>query len=247
MRAAMTYDAAFYAAQSEGSLLSARRVAPIVWERAMRPKSIIDVGCGVGTWLTAFRELGAERVTGLDGAYLDRSQLLIDPGEFRPTDLNSPLEVGETFDLAISLEVAEHLLPERSESFVADLVRLAPIVLFSAAVPDQAGTDHINERWQDEWAELFEHHGYRPLDVVRPAVWDDPEVQPWYAQNTLLYVSGGADSIAENSWPLRMVHPRLFEDRLAQERDHLATLRETATEFGSAIRRAVYHRVSRRH
>jgi hypothetical protein len=52
----------------------------------------------------------------------------------------------------VSLEVAEHLQPKRSASFVADLVALAPAVLFSAAIPGQPGTDHINPRWQDEWA-----------------------------------------------------------------------------------------------
>jgi SAM-dependent methyltransferase len=245
MSASTTYDAAFYAAQAEGSLRSAHRVAPIVWRAAKQPQSIIDVGCGVGTWLAAFRALGAQRIVGLDGAYVDRRQLQIDSTDFREVDLNQPVSLSEKFDLAMSLEVAEHLLPERSESFVSDLVRLAPVVLFSAAIPDQAGADHINERWQDEWAALFAEQGYRAVDVVRTEIWNDPGVQPWYAQNALLYVSDEVDIAADSDLPLRVVHPRLFQDRIAQEHAHELGFRETTLELVSAARRAASYRLAR--
>jgi SAM-dependent methyltransferase len=120
-------------------------------------------------------------------------------------DLELPLELGRRFDLAISMEVAEHLSPASAERFVADLARLAPAVLFSAAIPYQGGEHHQNERWQSYWAALFARQGLYPHDVVRPAVWTDPEVEPWYAQNTLLYTGDPGPSVT-----LDLVHPRHY-------------------------------------
>jgi hypothetical protein len=77
----------------------------------------------------------------MDGGYVTTSPL----GErFLPHDIATPLPehlVGR-FDLAVCLEVAEHLPPERAESFIRELCDLAPVVLFSAAIPGQGGTGH---------------------------------------------------------------------------------------------------------
>ncbi|MDW8444469.1 MAG: hypothetical protein RML45_09315 [Acetobacteraceae bacterium] len=128
-----------------------------------------------------------------------------------------PIDLDRRFDLALSLEVAEHLPPERAAGFVADLVRLAPAVLFSAAIPLQGGTNHVNERWQAFWAGLFASHGYRAFDVIRPRVWDDPRVEPWYRQNTVLFLADGhpetervAKAERDAPRPLSVVHPAVF-------------------------------------
>lgn len=239
------YDAAFFSAQSDKSRRSAERVVPLVMD-ALAPTSVVDVGCGVGTWLAVFASAGVDRVVGLDGDYVDRSQLQIPEAAFVPTDLRERVALDERFDLAVSLEVAEHLPPERSESFVADLVTLAPSVLFSAAIPEQSGTDHINERWQDEWVALFAEHGYDAVDLVRPAVWDDEAVAPWYAQNTFLFTREPIETPAR--LPTRIVHPRLFEPRIAHERAiglRPRTLGELSREAPGAIRRSMRHRLSR--
>jgi hypothetical protein len=76
--------------------------------------------------------------------------------------------------------VAENLPPERDESFVSDVTRLAPVVLISASVPgqvDSKGTGHVNERWQSYWAELFASHDYEVVDLVRPAMWENSKVE----------------------------------------------------------------------
>jgi SAM-dependent methyltransferase len=210
----MPYDAAFYAAQSGGSLASARVVLPLVRELVPGIRSVCDAGCGAGTWLLAWQELGVEDVLGLDGDYALRS-LRIEPARFRATDLSRPFEAGRGFDLAMSLEVAEHLPPERGPGFVADLVRLAPVVLFSAAVPHQGGTEHVNERWQEDWAAEFARHGYRACDLLRPRLWDDRRVEVWYRQNLLLFASEAALAAhpglsAPARFPLSVVHPEMF-------------------------------------
>ncbi len=217
-----SYDAEFYARQQKGSLQSARRVLPHLLE-LVAPRSIVDVGCGVGTWLKAASELGIRDLAGLDGSYVDRALLQIPTETFTAIDLTRPFRVERTFDVALSLEVAEHLPEASAESFVESLTRLAPVILFSAAIPHQMGTHHINEQWQTWWVDRFARVGFIAVDCMRRRVWDDPDVEWWYAQNMLLmaredYLSASPVLQRERdkaAIPYAVVHPRAYLDRLA--------------------------------
>src|SRR5262245_49046752 len=96
------YAPAFYDAVTEGSVRSARSVVPIVLEilQEVRPKSVVDVGCGAAAWSSVFAEQGIENVLGLDGDYVPRSALRISAERFRATDLAKPFEQDRGFDLA---------------------------------------------------------------------------------------------------------------------------------------------------
>jgi Methyltransferase domain len=181
------YDSRFFAALSAGSASSAAQILPEV-VRLIAPKSAVELGSGTGEWLGELRKLGVTDVMGVDGGWVDPAALKIPIDQFTPFDLRNKFVMDRTFDLAISVETAEHLPPERGEGFVADLVALAPVVLFSAAIPGQDGTDHINERWQDYWAGLFAKHQYIALDCLRLKFWNDPRIEWWYRQNIILYV-----------------------------------------------------------
>jgi hypothetical protein len=99
-----------------------------------------------------------------------------------------PFSLSERFDLAISLEVAEHL-PRRSASgFVRSLCQLAPIVLFSAAVPGQGGEHHVNEQWPEYWRQAFANHHFVMFDPFRPLLWHDERVAFYYRQNLFLFI-----------------------------------------------------------
>lgn len=211
------YDAAFFEGQSSSSRASAREVVPMLIEY-FHPQSVVDVGCGVGTWAAEFREHGVPRVVGIDGDYVDPSQLQIPREDFIATDLCEQLPSVGSFDLALSLEVAEHLPPNRSVGFVADLVRLADVVVFSAAIPGQGGTEHLAERWQDEWVEMFAEHDFQPFDLIRPKTWSNNHVSWWYSQNLLVYARRSAVDVTAtalpNALPVRLVHPRAYEGLL---------------------------------
>ena len=223
------YPPSFFVSQRDSSLRSARRVAPVVVD-TIHPASLLDVGGGTGTWASAFRELGVEDVLLVDGEYVDRSALLVPSDCFRSVDLMRPLNLGRTFDLAVCLEVGEHLPAEAGESLVESLTRHAPAVLFGAAIPGQGGTHHVNEQWQSWWAGLFAGFGYECVDLLRVPLWNDDDVAPHYRQNTLLYATVewlGAHRRVERSCPspLDVVHPRLFDLRirdLAKVRGELA-------------------------
>jgi SAM-dependent methyltransferase len=182
------YGGNFHQRFARGSSLSASIMVPMVVE-LVRPRSVLDVGCGVGTWLAAFRDQGVEHVVGLDGKWVKRQELLIPDATFIAADLEKPLPITGRFDLAISLEVAEHLQPRFARAFVEGLIRLAPVVLFSAAYPDQTGVGHVNERWPGYWKRLFNERGFLRLDPFRPRVWRDERVEWWYRRNTFLYVN----------------------------------------------------------
>lgn len=181
------YGEGFYESRQEGSRRSAEEIVPLIMEM-VQPKSVVDVGCGVGTWLSVFQEFGVEDVFGVDGEWVEKKMLQIPEEKFLSFDLKKPLKMDRQFDLAISLEVAEHLPVESAESFVDSLVGLAPVVLFSAAIPLQVGKNHLNEQWPEYWADHFEKKGYLVVDAIRKRIWQNHNVDYWYAQNILIFI-----------------------------------------------------------
>jgi SAM-dependent methyltransferase len=185
------YRSDFFNYQQIGALTSARAVAPLLL-RHLKSRSVLDVGCGAGAWVRAYLEAGLGDVVGVDGSYVQPSQLMFSPARFRPIDVARPFQLGRRFDLAQCLEVAEHLDPQASETIVDNLTAHASMVLFSAAPPGQGGEHHINERPYEFWQELFERRGYRVFDFVREHILYRPDVEPWYRYNVMLFVHDDA-------------------------------------------------------
>lgn len=194
------YTQQFYGDIAEGCRRSAAVVVPRVL-KGYDIETVLDVGCGQGWWGAEFRRHGC-RVTGLDGAYAAPPEGNLD--SFVAHDLTQSFpEVGR-FDLAVCLEVAEHLPGVRAASFVADLCDAAPRILFSAAIPHQTGAGHVNCQWQSWWAALFQANGYMVNGSLRFDLWDDDQIEPWYRQNLLLCSKAG-----ENVGPYDVVHPTI--------------------------------------
>jgi hypothetical protein len=207
----MAYSRSFFVDREEASLRSARAVLPFVLD-IVKPCSIVDFGCGTGTWLHAAKGLGVQRVMGIEGDWARGARSLLQSEELCIRDLNGRVVLKERFDLAISLEVAEHLEPARALGFVEDLCAASRVVLFGAAIPGQGGTGHLNEQWQSYWAGLFSSLGYDCLDVVRPRFWTTSEVLPWYKQNAFLYVSAAARQEICDRVPTELTLTRLLKD-----------------------------------
>jgi SAM-dependent methyltransferase len=233
------YGREFQLAIADGSLSSARATVPIVMEH-VNPTSVIDLGCGPGAWLRAFIDSGVTEVLGLDGPYVDIADLLVGEQTFRHYDLRHRVTLERQFDLAMSIEVAEHLPRERASTFVDDLCALADTVLFSAAIPGQGGVGHINEQWQSYWVSLFADRGFAVQDVLRSRLWTNQDVAPCYSQNLFLFVRGGSP-IAD--LPIDLVHPKAFEGVhgwLAQ-----ISLRDTLAMLPAATKRYLSHHAPR--
>jgi SAM-dependent methyltransferase len=181
------YSRSFYDRIRDGSRQSARELVPLLL-KCFSPRTVIDVGCGVGTWVSVFRELGVEEVWGVDGPWVDRGLLEIPQNRFVTFDLTKPFRMNVQFDLVLALEVAEHLPKDCGPTFVDSVTRLGPLVVFSAAIPFQGGDRHVNEQWPEYWATLFNKGGYVVVDCIRKLIWNNPKVEWWYSQNALLYV-----------------------------------------------------------
>lgn len=197
-------DLESHAGDDPAALPSARVVVPALME-LIGPTSVLDVGCGSAAWLATFRAAGVSEVVGLDGAYA-RPQLHISDRDFREVDLTSPFDLGRSFDLVVSLEVAEHLPSSSARGLVRSIVRHGDLVLFSAAIPNQEGPGHVNLQWPAYWADMFAEHGYLPADILRDRFWADENVAWWYRQNMVLY--GTLDRLASLGGPTRRPKPR---------------------------------------
>jgi len=246
------YSHDFYGDQAPGSERSAQVVLPIVFE-LRPPGSMVDVGCGIGTWAHTAQALGVPRVVGVDGEYAQAAGLLIAAESFVAADLaTAGPALTERFDLAISLEVAEHLPATRADEFVTTLCLLADVVLFSAAIPGQLGTDHITLQPQGEWAERFGSHGYQAFDLVRPRVWHDDRVEAFYRQNAIVYVNSQRPELLERATALAaalptvldVVHPDLLAFWVRRATRPVSTSQGIALTWRAA-RRAFARRVGR--
>lgn len=168
------YGDQFYVEEGVAAAKSAAVVIP--WLQERHPfGSAIDIGGGTGEWAAA---AGAATVVDFDV-----------PSELRvtgPEHLDADLVNGwpcAGYELAICLEVAEHLPPTSAEALVEGLAQ-ANMVLFSAATPGQVGVGHINCRPHDYWHDLFARHGKTPTYIG--GEFSDP-VADFYRRNLFLY------------------------------------------------------------
>ncbi len=206
---------------------SAAVIIPILID-LIHPKSVVDVGCDTGAWLKECIYLGIKDVVGVDGPWIKSKLLLIPPNKFITSDLAKPFSLKRKFDMALCLEVAEHLPSSSSSVLVKSLVKLSPIVVFSAAIPGQGGTNHINEQWLEYWEKLFNKHNYVLVDAIRPILWEKKDVECWYAQNMTLFVKKNTLSQYKKLlhlyyklplWQYHLVHPTLLHRMNAKIKD----------------------------
>jgi SAM-dependent methyltransferase len=216
------YDEEFYERFVPIVSSSAKVVVPMVME-AVRPSSVLDVGCGAGAWLRVFLDHGVDDVLGVDFSDAAREAAALGNGRYRSVDLSRSLQLGRRFDLALCLEVAEHLPAAAADDLVESLVGHAETVLFSAAIPFQGGTGHQNEQWPEYWVEKFRRHGLAVCDFIRPRIWSDPKVAWWYAQNLLLFASEKSfatipflreEADLTTGKSLSRVHPTLYLEKV---------------------------------
>jgi hypothetical protein len=182
------YEDNFYKHRHHKTEYAAERILSIVLDVIPKTESAVDLGCGVGTWLSVLRQKGIQDIQGIDGEWVNTDLLEIPDSNFMTGNFSEGIDIDRRFGLAISLEVAEHLPERKSSSFVETLTQLSDFVLFSAAIPYQGGTHHLNEQWPEYWDNLFREKGYVGFDIIRRNIWDDETIPFYYKQNILLFV-----------------------------------------------------------
>ncbi len=164
------------------------------------PISVLDVGCGPGIWLAEWSRLGAVQIIGVDGDYLPRSSLAIPADAFRAIDISQPFDLGQSFNLVLCLEVAEHIPEVHAETLIDNLCRHGDVIMFSAAIPGQGGDFHVNEQPYEYWRKKFAARGYAVFDCARRPVVGLKEIGPWYRFNTFLFANeNGQSRLSDNA------------------------------------------------
>src|SRR5262245_20106891 len=162
------------------------------------PTCVIDVGCGTGALLDALRKRGCD-VLGLE--YSEAALRLCHAQQLPVLKFNIEKDVftdRRVFDVAISMEVAEHLPARIADRYVELLTRLSPIIVFTAAPPGQGGrvgTDHINEQPPSYWMAKFHRRGFKPNDELSRS-WREQwkaagDVALCYYQNLMIFTKVG--------------------------------------------------------
>jgi hypothetical protein len=185
-RAMMKKATYLHADEVPGAVEAAGRIVPAILEVTGAIRSVVDLGGGSGAWLKEFQKLGIGDVLLADRPEVE-STLLIDRSFFEPIDLNVCFPAPRRFDLAVSVECAEHLEPRRARPLVEWLAAAADRVVFSAAIPGQGGKGHRNEQPPEYWQDLFLESGFVRRDVLRPRIVHDLAIPPWYRQNIFLF------------------------------------------------------------
>jgi SAM-dependent methyltransferase len=189
------YDSAYFQSDIEDQAVrSAGTIADSILTD-LKPSTAIDVGCGTGALLEALQVRGC-RVFGLEYAdsgleFCRRRNL-----EVQKFDIErESIPEDRTFDVVISMEVAEHLAESRADRFVSLLTRLANRIVFTAAPPGQHGIDHVNEQPMPYWIAKFRDRGFTPdlelTDRWRKDWEESGKVAFYYSQNLLIFSREG--------------------------------------------------------
>ena len=194
---------------------------PIILPFIGSPKSAVDFGCGTGHWLAALkRVLPSVEILGLNSSERTDAGTSLSPEEFCFTDLTKPVRLNRTFDVAICVEVAEHLPPSAANTIVDSITSHANAVVFAAAIPGQRGDHHVNEQWPSYWIARFAEHDFQCFDRIRPLVWLNDDIATWYRQNIMLFLrSPRVPEIDGDDWHgMPFVHPEYFNLARARPR-----------------------------
>ncbi|MEJ5265591.1 MAG: methyltransferase domain-containing protein [Bacteroidales bacterium] len=175
--------------------ISAEIVVPVIID-IFKPSSVIDVGCGNGSWLKVFENQNVH-ITGIENSHIINAETFIDKNKIIITDLESDFQHNRTYDIVLCLEVAEHLSEKYAKKFIQKLCTLGDIIVFSAAVPAQGGYNHVNEQFLSYWIEIFKHYNFKCFDIIRSRITHHSNVLWWYKQNMVVFIN------SENHYSLK--------------------------------------------
>ena len=191
----------------------AEAIVPLIY-KMIKPDSVVDFGCGLGHFLGEFKKYGIKHILGIDGNVVNFDKVCINSSELIIRDLEEPIVLKQRYDLALCLEVAEHLPFAAADILVNSLVDSSDLILFSAAIPGQGGLNHINEQWVEYWMDKFKKYSYTFYDVIRNQIWNEPHIHWWYKQNIFLVIKDGYRHSFTYSPILNMIHPDHYSQKV---------------------------------
>lgn len=201
------YSKDYYSIHDENSYKSATVILNQL-SNYISPSSIIDWGCGSGTWCKAAIEIWNVSIIGIDQHDFDGYQMYISQSNYRKEDIRKEIWVNKV-ELAICVEVIEHIDEYYEDAVIDNICSCSDTILFSGALPFQGGTGHINEKPYSYWVKKFRERGYNLDDRIRRDIWDNSDVEIWYRNNIMLLKKVKTIKIQEQ-YPLDIIHPDML-------------------------------------
>ena len=183
------YDKRFFENTLKLEGPSARAFVRIIIKH-FKPRSVIDVGSGIGIYLKEFEKQDIE-ILGFDGAP-DAVKHSLVGDKIHLHDLSKPLELNRRFDLCLCVEVAEHLPKTSANTLINSLVRLSDTHIFTAATPGQGDLSigHINEQPHAHWKAKFREHSFAYISKLTEELREEmikEKVVWWVTKNLMLF------------------------------------------------------------
>lgn len=154
-------------------------------------RSVIDFGCGSAWMLYYFMRDYSCEIKGIEPNELAKVYMSAEVRDFIDIqDLRDPLRLWKKFDLALCLEVVEHIIDSYSDTVISNITKGAPILVFSAASPGQGGSEHVNERFFEYWMEklLLANFEFCPvLTLAAKNFLKEARIKSWYANNISIF------------------------------------------------------------
>jgi SAM-dependent methyltransferase len=172
--------------------LIAKFITRIAWPH--QAQSAVDYGCGAG-WI--LRWLNHYGVTDLIGIEPNRAAAsVMNPAtktwvEFR--SLRRRINLDRKFDLAVCLEVGEHLEERYADLLVENITKSTDLLIFSAATPGQGGWGHVNEQPLEYWKEKLRLVGFLNLQSMTAkfrVYLENKGAKKWYCNNIAVFERG---------------------------------------------------------
>jgi glycosyltransferase involved in cell wall biosynthesis/SAM-dependent methyltransferase len=171
---------------------AAMTVAELV-DRYLAPQSVLDLGCGNGTWLDVLASRAPRDILGVEEESVGPRDLAVDPARVLNASLARPLDLDRSFDLVLCLQGPDHVEPQFAKVLVGNCTRHADAVLFCVGLPSEVGSD--SERG-GRWIELFRNEDFQAVDLVRPLIWQDPRIPACYRQHLWLFLHQDVPQLA---------------------------------------------------
>lgn len=164
-----------------------------VLDKYFHPRSVVDVGCGTAEYLAEFQKKGI-KIKGYEGSVSALKQAKVELRYIQKADLRNVINSNQRYDLALCLEVAEHIESRYSKNLLDTLTNLSDTVVFTAATPGQGGHFHINEKPREFWIKAWQERNYVYKEDAAQALKEEMHknhVLRWYLDNLMIFSKGG--------------------------------------------------------
>jgi hypothetical protein len=206
------YDRAFFeewGPRHEKYVESARIITNVLHD-LLHPARLLDLGAGCGVYSHSFMEKGVQ-VVAIDGAAPPAEHSYPVPVQAR--DLTVPFEnVWGAFDLALCLEVAEHIPEPLADTFLDNILRFSDRLVLSAAQPNQGGHHHVNEQPKRYWVAKLAAKGFsynrRETGRVLTALTAARPPYMWMVEQISVYDRAKITAGAKDRLPFSVPGPR---------------------------------------